>query len=78
VAHALRGAPKAALRERDVDPAGYSLMSLSRNTAVRVFVAVPILAEQRVLGAVLVSRTPRNIVQTLYSKRLALLELAWC
>jgi len=76
VAHALRGAPKAALRERDVDPAGYSLMSLSRNTAVRVFVAVPILAEQRVLGAVLVSRTPRNIVQTLYSKRLALLELA--
>lgn len=75
VAHALRGAPMAALRERDVDPADYSLISVSRNTAVRVFVAVPILADHHVLGAVLVSRTPRNIVQTLYSKRLALLEL---
>ena len=76
VAHALRGAPKAALRERDVDPADYSVISISRNTALRVFVAVPILAEGRVLGAVMVSRTPRNIVQTLYSKRYALLELA--
>ena len=76
VAHALRGAPKAALRERDVDPADYSLVSISRNTALRVFVAVPILADDHVLGAILVSRTPRNIVQTLYSKRYALLELA--
>jgi signal transduction histidine kinase len=76
VAHALRGAPKAAMRERDVDPADYSVISISRNTALRVFVAVPILTEGRVLGAVLVSRTPRNIVQTLYSKRYALLELA--
>jgi signal transduction histidine kinase len=76
VAHALRGAPKAALRERDVDPADYSMISISRNTALRVFVAVPILADGHVLGAVMVSRTPRNIVQTLYSKRYALLELA--
>jgi signal transduction histidine kinase len=76
VAHALRGAPKAALRERDVDPADYSVISISRNTALRVFVAVPIIADGHVLGAVLVSRTPRNIVQTLYSKRYALLELA--
>jgi signal transduction histidine kinase len=76
VAHALRGAPRASLRERDVDPADYSLISISRNTALRVFVAVPIIAEGHVLGAVLVSRTPRNIVQTLYSKRYALLELA--
>jgi len=37
---------------------------------------VPIIADGHVLGAVLVSRTPRNIVQTLYSKRYALLELA--
>jgi signal transduction histidine kinase len=76
VAHALRGAPKASLRERDVNPADYSLISISRNTALRVFVAVPILADGHVLGAVLVSRTPRNIVQTLYGKRYALLELA--
>jgi signal transduction histidine kinase len=76
VAEALRGAPKAVLRERLVPVADYSWDSLSRNTALRVFVAVPVLADDRVLGAVLVSRTPRNIMQTLYSKRLALLELA--
>ncbi len=57
-------------------PADYSWDSISRNTALRVFVAVPVLADDRVLGAVLVSRTPRNIIQTLYSKRFALLELA--
>jgi signal transduction histidine kinase len=76
VVEALRGAPKAVLRERLVTPADYGWDSISRNTALRVFVAVPILAEGRVLGAVLVSRTPRNIIQTLYSKRVALLELA--
>jgi signal transduction histidine kinase len=76
VAHALRGAPRAVLRERDIDSADYSVISISRNTALRLFVAVPILADGHVLGAVMVSRTPRNIVQTLYSKRYALLELA--
>jgi signal transduction histidine kinase len=76
VALALRGAPKAGLRERLVRQADYGWDSLSRNTALRVFVAVPVLAEDRVLGAVLVSRTPRNLMQTLYSKRYALLELA--
>jgi hypothetical protein len=50
VAHALRGAPKAALRERDVDPTDYSFISISRNTAVRVFVAVPILARPQRAG----------------------------
>ncbi len=76
VAEALRGAPKAVLRERLVPEADYSWNSLSRNTALRVFVAVPVLADGHVLGAVLVSRTPRNLMQTLYSKRFALLELA--
>jgi len=76
VAEALRGAPKAVLRERLVPAADYSWDSISRNTALRVFVAVPVLADDRMLGAVLVSRTPRNIIQTLYSKRFALIELA--
>ena len=76
VAEALRGAPKAVLRERFVPAADYSWDSISRNTALRVFVVVPVLADGHVLGAVLVSRTPRNIMQTLYSKRFALIELA--
>jgi signal transduction histidine kinase len=77
VAQALRGLPATRLREREVlSGAGYGWGSLSRNSDLRVFVAVPVLAEGHVLGAVLASRTPRNILQTFYSKRYALLELA--
>lgn len=76
VAHALQGAPLAVIRERLVNSPDQGWEAISRNTDVRVFVAVPIVAEGRVLGAVLVSRTPRNIVQTLYGKRYALLGLA--
>lgn len=75
VAHALRGAPVAQLRERIVTHADFGWESISRNTDRRVFVAVPVLEGDRVLGAVLVSRTPRNLTQTLYSKRFALLQL---
>ena len=76
VAEALRGAPVAMLRERAPLSGEVSWESISRTTALRVFVAVPVVADGRVLGAVLVSRTPRNIVQTLYSKRHALMALA--
>jgi len=76
VAQALRGAPSSVLRERLVPAADYSFGSLSRNTALRVFVVVPVLADDHVLGAVMVSRTPRDITQTLYSKRFALLTMA--
>ncbi|WP_425066709.1 HAMP domain-containing sensor histidine kinase [Reyranella sp.] len=75
VAHALQGAPIAVLRERVTQSPDQGWESISRNTDVRVFVAVPVVAEGHVLGAVLVSRTPRNIVQTLYGKRFALLGL---
>lgn len=50
--------------------------SISRNSDLRVFVALPVLENGHVLGAVLVSRTPRDIMQTLYNKRAALLETA--
>jgi signal transduction histidine kinase len=75
VAHALQGAPIAALRERVTQSPDHGWESISRNTDVRVFVAVPAVADGHVLGAVLVSRTPRNIMQTLYGKRYALLGL---
>jgi signal transduction histidine kinase len=75
VAEALKGTPTAKLRERLVSGTAHGLESISRNSDIRVFVAVPVLAEGRVLGAVLVSRTPRDIVQTLYGKRYALLAL---
>lgn len=75
VAHALQGAPMAVLRAR-VGQSFPGWETISRNSELRVYVAVPVLADGRVLGAVLVSRTPRNIAQTLYAKRYALIELA--
>ncbi len=76
VLHALRGAPAAVVRERLVRSEDQGWDSISRNTDVRVFVTVPVVADGHVLGAILASRTPRNIVQTLYGKRYALLGLA--
>jgi signal transduction histidine kinase len=76
VAHALQGAPMAVIRERLPQSADPGWEAISRNTDVRVFVAVPAIEDGHVLGVVLVSRTPRNIVQTLYGKRYALLGLA--
>jgi len=45
VAYALRGAPKASLRQRVRHHPDYGWDSLSRNTDLRVFVAIPILAK---------------------------------
>lgn len=75
VAQALQGAPMAVLRAR-IGQSFPGWETISRNSELRVFVAVPVLADGHVLGAVLVSRTPRNIAQTLYAKRYALIELA--
>jgi signal transduction histidine kinase len=76
VARALQGAPVAVLRERPPISGSTGWESISRATTLRVFVTVPVVADGHVLGAVLVSRTPRNIGQTLYAKRHALLALA--
>lgn len=76
VVQALQGTPVAVLRERAAARGNPSWDSISRTSTLRVFVAVPVVAEGHVLGAVLVSRTPRNIGQTLYGKRYALLALA--
>jgi signal transduction histidine kinase len=75
VVQALQGAPSAVLRERTAARGNPSWDSISRTSTLRVFVAVPVVAEGHVLGAVVVSRTPRNIGQTLYGKRYALLVL---
>lgn len=48
--------------------------SVSRTSRIRVFVASPILLHDRLVGAVLLSRTPPSIVQALYAKRWLLLQ----
>lgn len=78
VATALRGWYDAVLRQRISDQPPPSLYSVSRGAKVRVFVAMPVIIDGRVAGAVYLSRTPNNIVKHLYAERgkLALAGLA--
>ncbi len=69
VARALAGEHVSSLRTRVSDEPIPPLHSISRGARVRVFVAMPIVEEDRVLGAVVLSRTPANIAQALYGKR---------
>ncbi len=70
VADALRGEVRSLLRARKpVDLTGPSVDGISRTTALRVWVAMPVLAEGRVIGAVLLMRTPANLWQVLWARR---------
>lgn len=66
---ALRGTPIAMMRQRVSDEPPPPLDSISRGTKLRVFVAMPIIDQGRVLGAVLLSRTPQAVSQSLYTLR---------
>lgn len=77
VTAALAGQPAARLRaRREAVTAGAG--SISRAAPFRVFVALPVQAGDRVIGAVLLSRTPSSLRQALHGKRweLAALTLA--
>lgn len=71
---ALRGDNVSMLRRNFPENPNPPLTSISRATSVRVSVAMPILVGDRVLGAVLLVRTPRNIKQALHGKRDALMR----
>ena len=76
VAAALTGTASATLRRRGQTRGPVAPWSISRGSSLRVFVAHPVVAEGRVLGAVLLSRTPATIEQALYGKRYQLALLA--
>ena len=69
VATALTGKHVSRLRQKEDVIDQTPLQSVSRTSRIRAFVATPILFEDRVIGVVLLSRTPANIVQALYAKR---------
>lgn len=69
VPRALDGEVVSVLRQRISDEPRPSLSSPSRRTRVRVFVAMPILHGDRVLGAVVLSRTPLSLAKGLYNNR---------
>jgi signal transduction histidine kinase len=69
VQRALRGEPFSVLRRRISDMDDAPLASLSRDTGVRVTVALPVLEGERVWGAVVLSRTPMTFAKALYADR---------
>jgi signal transduction histidine kinase len=69
VRQALSGRYVSVLRSRLLKHPVPALASISRGTGIRVFTAFPIFKDDRLIGAVLLSRTPRSILQDLYSER---------
>lgn len=70
---ALKGASVSTIRNKADTQDNTPLDSLSRTSHLRVFVSLPIIMHERLVGAVLLSRTPPSIVQALYGKRHLLL-----
>ncbi|SRR5581483_5785957 len=69
VRRALAGRYASAIRARLLKHPVPPLASISRGTGIRVFVAFPIVNNDRLMGVVLLSRTPRSILEHLYSER---------
>ena len=69
VQRALKGEFVSLLRKRVSDSPRPPIESISRRTNVRVFVAMPVLHGDRVVGAVVLSRTPMSIAKALYTNR---------
>ncbi|NTX02196.1 histidine kinase dimerization/phospho-acceptor domain-containing protein [Myxococcus sp. CA040A] len=69
VQEALHGVPTSVLRRRHAEPEDTPLASLSRDTGIRVFVALPVLHGERVWGAVVLARTPMTFAKATYADR---------
>lgn len=69
VQQALQGHYASAIRRRMIRRSQPPLASFSRGTGVRVFVAYPIVAGDRLYGAMLLSRTPSSILEHLHSQQ---------
>jgi signal transduction histidine kinase len=76
VSRALRGEPVSALRERGSPAPPSALSAIDTGSQLRIFTALPVLDEDRVVGVVMLSRTPRTLADALYGKRWHLIALA--
>jgi two-component system, OmpR family, sensor histidine kinase CreC len=76
VADALAGKATTLLRHRREKVRDAPVTSASRNTGVRVFVGIPVSVAGRVLGAVVLSRTPMTFGKAFYQDRYYLLVTA--
>jgi len=66
---ALAGGVGVTLRARDDDFDRHPLNSISRDTGYRVFVAYPVLSQDRGIGVVLLSRTPLSLRKFVFRER---------
>jgi signal transduction histidine kinase len=71
---ALQGERVSLMRERE-RPARLVPGNLRRGANLRVFVAMPVLDGDAVVGAILLSRTPHDVIQAVYGKLYHLLAL---
>ncbi len=69
VQRALQGTYASVIRQRISDQPPPPLYSVSRGTLIRLFVAFPIVEQQRLQGVLYLSRTPENILKHLYAVR---------
>ncbi|GHA58112.1 two-component sensor histidine kinase [Amylibacter ulvae] len=69
VTNALQGEVSTVLRFRSGQDERHPLASLSRDTGFRVFVAMPVIVDERVIGAVYLARTPNNLGKFLFRER---------
>jgi signal transduction histidine kinase len=69
VAEAMQGRYASVLRARLSDSPAPPLASLSRGTGVRIFVAFPVVHDDRLIGIIYLSRTPNNILRHMYATR---------
>ncbi len=76
VADALKGEYASVIRARKTREALPSWSGISRSTGIRIFVAYPIIANDRLLGVAYLSRSPKSILQQLYGQRGKLLLAA--
>ena len=68
VQQALKGKPISLLRERVPGVQSYLWTSTSRDTGLRVFVSMPVINNHRIVGVVLLSRTPRSVKKAIYDQ----------
>ncbi len=68
VKKALVGAYASVLRERILDNP-QPIYSISRGTSIRIFIAMPVVLDNRIAGVIYASRTPSNILKELYKQR---------
>lgn len=66
---ALEGQYKSVIRERVSDEPPPPIASISRGTSIRVFIAFPVIHENRLWGVIYISRTPKNILKNLYAQK---------